>query len=151
MSPTRKAFRVVPCVCACVRACARSGCLVELDCKRDSVLFLFPSLFHFGGDERSLSSPPTLQTSYPTLVGPIGYHGKLEHGGLRRSGLHFYQPLIKPLIPNRSLHISSPILHQWSSTAGVVAFLLNMGVVEALVCIRTNTNQLGAGSYTLGV
>ena len=37
-SPTGKSFRVVP----CVRACARSGCLVELDLKSRCHNFPFP-------------------------------------------------------------------------------------------------------------
>ena len=74
------------------RACTRSGCLVELDRKRGSVLFVFSfwaaelSLFPFGGAEISLFPSPQPQTSYPTLVGLIG----IFITKLRRCGFWLY-------------------------------------------------------------
>ena len=50
---------------AFVRACAPSGCLVEVDHKRPSPLFPFP----FCPAQLSLFPAPTLHTSYPTSVG----------------------------------------------------------------------------------
>ena len=65
----------------CVRACGRSGCLVEFDFKRPCPHVPFslvgaPS-FPFsllGATSFPISLPPTSQTSYPTLVGLIGFN-----------------------------------------------------------------------------
>ena len=61
--PTGKSFRFV----SLVRACARSGWLVEFDPKRGTDLVPFP--FCHGG--LSLFPSPTPQTSYPIVVGLI--------------------------------------------------------------------------------
>ena len=63
----------------CVRACARSGCLVELDRKRGCLPFPF-SLFGarsfpfslFGATSFPFSLPAPPKTSYPIVVGLIG-------------------------------------------------------------------------------
>ena len=84
VSPTGKSFRVVPCravrACgrACVRACAQSGCLVELDRKRGCLAFPFslhgaPS-FPFsllGATGFPFSLPPPPKPPIQRLIGML--------------------------------------------------------------------------------
>ena len=74
--------RQIVCFCSCVRAYARSACLVEWISKNLAPIFPFPFLarrtfpFPFWG-RRAFLFPftSTAQTSYATLVGLIGTTG----------------------------------------------------------------------------